>query len=162
VKDVDLYRVLHDTGTDTRPTPKVFRLPVGRPRESDLVAVMMPFAQPFNRVYETLQQAVTGVGLRCVRADDIWESDSIMDDVAGLIWRAQVVISDLTDRNSNVFYETGIAHTFGRDVISITQSKGDVPFDLRHLRFIPYLNNLEGLQDLRKQVADRLADLARR
>lgn len=162
VKDVDLYRVLHETVMDARSEPKVFRLPVDRPREPDLVAVMMPFAERFGPVYDTLRQAATDAGLNCYRADDIWENDPIMADVVSLIWRARVVIADFTGRNSNVFYETGIAHSLGRDVVLITQSKDDVPFDLTSLRFIHYLNNGEGLQTLRRQTADRLRSLVAR
>jgi hypothetical protein len=67
---------------------------------------------------------------------------------------------DLTGKNGNVFYEAGIAHSLGKDVILITQSADDVPFDLRHLRYIQYLNNGEGLQQLTAKVTDRLETLA--
>lgn len=33
-----------------------------------------------------------------------------------------MVIADLTGKNPNVFYETGIAHTLGLEVIQITGS----------------------------------------
>ena len=58
--------------------------------------------------------------------------------------RSSVVICDCSDRNPNVFYEIGIAHTLGREVILITQSEADIPFDLLHLRYVRYLNNPEG------------------
>lgn len=117
VKDIDLYRVINERIIGVDLTPRVFRLPRETLREPDLVAVMMPFDAGFSPVYETLRQAVAETGLRCQRADDIWLNDHIMDDVASLIWRSRVVISDLTGKNPNVFYETGIAHTVGRDVI---------------------------------------------
>ena len=37
-----------------------------------------------------------------------------VDDIINLIWRARVVIADLSSKNPNVFYETGIAHTRAR------------------------------------------------
>jgi hypothetical protein len=83
-----------------------------------------------------------------------------MDDVINLLWRARVVIADLTGKNPNVFYGTGIAHTLGREVIQITQSMDDVPFDLRSIRTVTYLNNGEGRDDLRTRVSARLADIA--
>ncbi len=159
VKNVDVYHVLHEMVTDTTPAPGVLRFPADQFRERDLVAVMMPFDARFDPVYGALRQATTDAGLRCSRADDIWVHDHIMDDVASLIWRAQVVISDFTGKNPNVFYETGIAHSLGRSVIQITQSDEDVPFDLRAIRSVHYLANGEGLGRLRKQVADRLRDL---
>ena len=71
-----------------------------------------------------------------------------------------MVICDCTGRNPNVFYEIGIAHTLGREVILITQADADIPFDLRHLRYVRYLNNGEGLQTLRERLQPRLAELA--
>jgi len=58
-----------------------------------------------------------------------------------------------------VFYEIGIAHTLGKHVVLITQSEDNVPFDLRHLRFVEYLNNEEGRHDLVDKVGKRIANL---
>ncbi|MGH3275953.1 MAG: hypothetical protein ACRDNZ_16710 [Streptosporangiaceae bacterium] len=156
VKDVDLYRVLHESILSPIMTPQVFRLPLGVPTEQGLVAVMMPFDARFDDVYTTLRQAVTESGMNCLRADDIWLNNHIMDDVINLIWRARVVIADLSSKNTNVFYETGIAHTLGREVIQIAQSMDDIPFDLRAIRSVTYLHNGEGLEHLKAQVVDRL------
>lgn len=41
-------------------------------------------------------------------------------------------------RIPNVFYELGICHTLGKECVVITQNKEDVPFDIRHRRFIWY------------------------
>ena len=162
VKDVDLYRVLRESITGIKLAPRVFRFPTEVIRDADLVAVMMPFDARFNAVYEALREAVSAAGLQCRRADDIWENDHIMDDVISLIWRARVVISDLTTKNPNVFYETGIAHSLGREVIQVAQSIDDVPFDLRSLRTVLYLSNNEGLADLKAQVTTRLSNLLAR
>jgi hypothetical protein len=55
-----------------------------------------------------------------------------------------------------VFYEAGIAHTLGREVILITQSEHDIRFDLRHLRYIRYLNNAEGRAALTASLQARM------
>jgi hypothetical protein len=162
VKDVDLYRVLHESITGIGLAPRVFRFPTEVARDADLVAVMMPFDAQFTPVYEVLREAVSAAGLKCHRADDIWENDHIMDDVISLIWRGRVVISDFSMKNPNVFYETGIAHSLGRDVIQIAQSIDDVPFDLRSLRTVVYLSNTEGLADLKNQVTTRLSNMLAR
>ena len=94
--------------------------------------------------------------MRCQRADDIWINNHIVDDIINLIWRARVVIADLSLRNPNVFYGTGIAHTLGGEVIQIAQSMEDIPFDLRAIRSQTYLNNGEGLERLKAQVVERL------
>lgn len=160
VKDIDLYRVLRESVIGSAAlSPQVFRFPTELVRDPDLVAVMMPFDARFDPVYEALREAVTNAGLQCHRADDIWEHDHIMDDVIRLIWQARVVVADLSTKNPNVFYETGIAHSLGRDVIQIAQSINDVPFDLRSLRTIVYLPNGEGIMDLKNKVTARLSKL---
>ena len=121
---------------------------------------MMPFDPSFDAIYTVLKQTAESVGLRCRRADDIWENPAIIQDVVSLIDRSQVVICDCTGRNPNVFYEIGIAHTLGREVILITQSGADIPFDLRHLRYVSYLNNGEGRTALSAKLKQRLSDLA--
>lgn len=160
VKDVDLFRVLLRNMPPRRQRPKVFQLSDPENIEPSLVSAMMPFHPSFDAVYATLKRTAESVGLRCRRADDIWENPAIIQDVVSLIDRSSVVICDCTDRNPNVFYEIGIAHTLGREVILITQSNADIPFDLRHLRYVRYLNNGEGLTALGEQLKPRLADLA--
>ena len=155
VKDVGLYRVLNQE-IAARVKPKVFQFPISEPFESDLVAVMMPFNAGFTPVYESMKAGVEAAGMRCLRADDIWERDHILDDVLSLIWRARVVIADLSGKNPNVFYEAGIAHTLGRDTILVAQSMDDIPFDLQGIRALRYLNNGEGRDALTKGIASRL------
>jgi hypothetical protein len=162
VKNADLYRVLAAGVGRTPSGPTVFRLPTELPVENDLVAVMMPFDTQFDPVYTMLKAAVADAGMRCHRADDIWIDNHITEDIIGLLWRCRVVIADLTTRNANVFYETGIAHTLGRDTIPISQSMSDVPFDLQTVRTLTYLNNREGVESLRPKVTARLKDLISR
>lgn len=120
---------------------------------------MMPFDSTFNAVYESIREAADNVGLRCRRADDIWENPAIIQDVVSLIDRSRIVICDCTGRNSNVFYEAGIAHTLGREVILIAQSDDDIPFDLQHLRYVQYLNNGEGRTELKQSLQNRMQTL---
>jgi hypothetical protein len=160
IKDVDLYRILLRNLQPRRQRPTAFQLPDYENIEPTLVSVMMPFDLGFDAVYATLQRTAQAVELRCRRADEIWENPAIIQDVVSLIDRSKVVICDCTGRNPNVFYEIGIAHTLGREVILITQADADIPFDLRHLRYVRYLNNGEGLQALSEQLQPRLAELA--
>ena len=156
VKDVDLYRMLLRTVRPRRQRPSVFRIEEHERVEPELVSVMMPFDAGFNPVYESIREAAAAAGLRARRADDIWENPAIIQDVVSLVDRSRVVICDCTGRNPNVFYEAGIAHTLGREVILITQADHDIPFDLRHLRYVRYLNNGEGRSALTAALKGRL------
>ncbi len=157
IKDVDLFQVLIRSGFKG-PMPRVFQLS-DQPIDNTLVSVMMPFNAGFDDVYAALEGAARRAGKHCQRADNIWNHDAIIQDVVSLICTSSVVVCDLTGKNANVFYETGIAHTLGKDVILITQVADDVPFDLRHLRFVQYLNNGEGRERLAEQVRNRINTL---
>ena len=135
--------------------PHVFQVPEGHV-EPDLVAIMMPFAQEFDGVHKAIKAACNDLDLRCLRVDDIWEESVIVQDVFNLIFRAQAVVVDFTGRNPNVMYETGIAHTLGKHVVPISQSLGDVPFDMSHHRVLKYLPNKEGFEVLRNKLRSKL------
>ena len=159
VKDVDLFRILLRLSIPQRRYPKVFCIPENERIEPSLVSVMMPFGDGFAPVYQSLGEAAEAVGLHCQRADEIWEDPAIIQDIVTLIDKSFVVICDCSTRNPNVFYELGIAHTLGREVVMVTQSDEDIPFDLRHLRYVRYLNNAEGREALKTRVTERLAFL---
>ncbi len=110
--------------------------------QADYCFVLMPFSEVYDlqQVYRNhVKPVVEGLGLVCERADDLYNIRSVMQDVWESINRARLVIAEMTDRNPNVFYELGIAHTLGKPVIMIAQSiEQYVPFDLKHLRCIEY------------------------
>jgi hypothetical protein len=112
------------------------------PMQRDLCFVLMPFADEndvqrtyFDHIKKVVEQRC---GMRCERADDIYDISGVMQSVWESISRARFIIAEMTARNPNVFYELGIAHTLGKPVIMITQSMEYVPFDLKHLRCIVY------------------------
>jgi hypothetical protein len=107
--------------------------------EDSLCFVLMPFDANFKPVYEDhIVPALKAAGLNCLRADDIFRNTEIIEDIWEHINRARVIVADLTGRNPNVYYEVGIAHTVGKEVVLLTQSMDDIPFDLRHIRVIKY------------------------
>ena len=159
IKDIDLYRFLLRNVRPRRQRPTVFQIPEHESIELNLASAMMPFDAAFNPVFDSIRQAAEDVNLRCRRADDIWENAAIIQDVVALIDRSRVVICDCSGRNPNVFYEAGIAHTLGREVILISQNDNDIPFDLRHLRYIRYHNNGEGRAVLSQALTRRMQTL---
>lgn len=130
-----------------------------------LVFVLSPFTDPFNTIYtDHIQPSIESLdGFSCLRADDIYDNRPIIEDIWRCTNEARILISELTGRNANVFYETGIAHTIGKEVILITQSMDDVPFDLRHLRCIVYEYTPRGIKNLEDNLKNTvLSILARR
>ncbi|HEY7095690.1 MAG TPA: hypothetical protein VH437_03135 [Terriglobales bacterium] len=105
----------------------------------DACFVIMPFGQPFDRYYLNIfVPAITGAGLKPLRADSIFSPSTIMADVWRFTRQAAVVLADVTGKNPNVFYELGLAHATGKPVVIVTNTLEDVPFDLKGLRVIEY------------------------
>jgi len=103
------------------------------------VFVLMPFAEGMAAVYsDNIRAVAERMRLTVARADDFFTTKEIMVEVWSAIANARVLIADCTGKNPNVFYEIGIAHTLGKPVILVTQNADDVPFDLRHRRYIQY------------------------
>lgn len=136
-------------------SPSVFSVPNFQPNER-LIAVMMPFTGNFSPVYYAINEVSQRLSFSCLKADDIWNHSTVIQDVFDLIFRSFIVICDFTGKNPNVFYEAGIAHTLGKHVIPITQHAGDIPFDLQHHRYLHYLNNAEGLVQLQEALKLRV------
>lgn len=161
VKEIDLYRTLLELRQSSeviRPSRKYLNFPDG-PTDENLVVVMMPFKPEFEPVWETIQETIYDAGLNCERADSIWDEDSIMDDIVGLLWRARIVITDYTGHNANVFYETGIAHTLGRQCIPITQSTDEIPFDLKSIRTLKYETDVIGMKRFKLELGKRVRNI---
>ncbi len=131
---------------------------------SNSVFVLCPFEEPFNTIFnDHIKPTVEQIeGLRCSRADDIYDNLPIIEDIWREVNEAGIIISELTGRNPNVFYETGIAHTVGKEVILITQDIADVPFDLRHLRCIVYDYTPRGVQLLESNLNSTIHNIRRR
>ncbi len=158
VNDADLFRVLFRNDIGKAAKPKLFTLDAHE-ADPELVGVMMPFDARFNPVYEAITTAATALELRAKRADDIWIHSQVIQDIVSLICQSGVIIADCTGRNPNVFYEIGIAHMLGREVILITQDIKDVPFDLQYLRALVYLPNQQGFDDLTEKLKTHLHTL---
>src|SRR6187399_1948531 len=88
------------------------------------------------------------------RADDIFSTNPVYEDIVKEIKDASIVIVDITDNNPNVFYELGMAHTLKRNqTIIITQGEfNKTPFDIAHFRIIKYENTIVGKENLEHQL----------
>lgn len=123
--------------------------------------VIMPFDPQMQPVYDdAIKPAVESHGLKCVRVDEISGTGNIVRRIIENICRARVVIADLTGKNANVFYELGIAHSLGNNVIVLAQDIGkDVPFDVKNYKVIPYSMTWRGDKVLRDQIQEAIATL---
>jgi hypothetical protein len=101
--------------------------------------VAMPYGPTwFEPVKRTVVMAASAAGFQAEVSIDLATPGTITDQIWQGIRRSDVVVADVTDSNPNVFYELGLAHALGKEVIVITQAGGPVPFDIRASRFITY------------------------
>jgi hypothetical protein len=123
-----------------------------------LCFVLMPFAQELKPVYEDhVKPVVERAGLQCERADEIRGTTAITRDIWERVSRARFLIADLTRQNANVFYELGLAHAIGKDVILLSQSTDFIPFDLKTIRVIVYDYTPRGVKKLEQDLANTIA-----
>jgi hypothetical protein len=105
----------------------------------DTCFVMMPFGPWYDTYYKEIYiPAIKEAGFEPVRADELFSSGSVVEQIWEQIDKAKVLLADLTGKNPNVFYELGLAHANRKPVIFTSGILEDVPFDLRHLRVIIY------------------------
>ena len=118
--------------------------------------VIMPFADKYDEVYETIKEAIEGaeLGMACARADDLQGGGHIIEDILRQIAEAEVVIADLTGKNPNVFYELGIVQMVKdvEKVLLLSQDIESIPFDVRVFRTILYQQSIRGARELREKL----------
>jgi hypothetical protein len=118
------------------------------------VFVIMPFSDAFSDTYELgIKGACDQVGIECSRADEQIFLRSILDQIYDQIEKSDIVISEMTGRNPNVFYETGYAHGLEKPVILLTKQTDDIPFDLRQY---PHVVHGGSITTLKRELVKRL------
>jgi tetratricopeptide (TPR) repeat protein len=84
--------------------------------------------------YEVIKEAVEAAGLRCVRADEIVHSGTIDAPMYDALFRADLVIADLSTANLNSAYELGVRYGMRpRATIIVAEQQFKNPFDFSHI-----------------------------
>jgi|SRR5215213_2251213 len=109
------------------------------PRKNNICFAIMPF-QDFDNHWElAFKPAIQEAGLEPLRADEkSLGTNTIVKDITNSIFNARMIIADVSGRNPNVLYELGLAHAAKKPVVILVQDDQDVPFDLKHIRYLKY------------------------
>lgn len=98
--------------------------------------IIMPFDDEFRKVYDDCIQPLVEkkLGMDCVRIDE-WPSAkmTIIENIKSKIEKCRFAIADLSLDKPNVYYEIGLAHAIGKDVVFIKNKQLDnleIPFDI--------------------------------
>jgi hypothetical protein len=141
------------SGTQRAPAPKserpgLFSLePVGQPhriertnRPKIRAFIAMPFAKEFDALFQAILSACDQVNVEAVRADSQEQPGPIINQIFAELEKADLLIAEVGSKNSNVYYEIGLAHCIR--IPSILVARNDqvdrIPFDLRHNRVITF------------------------
>lgn len=125
----------------------------------NLCFVIMPFKSSWsNTVYNYIKRILSKFNLDIKRADTV-TGHIIMEDIWRLINEAIVVLADVTENNPNVFYELGIAHTLGKNVVLIAQNTDHIPFDISGYRHIIYEGGSSTYEILENQLPKHIDNI---
>jgi len=100
------------------------------------VFLIMRFESPFFELQENLAEEFSD--FEFLNVGEVDSQKNILQDIIESIYNADVILADLTGLNSNVYYELGIAHSFNKRVIQITQNIEELPFDIKQYRTLEY------------------------
>ncbi len=119
--------------------------------------MVMPFSDDIVRqAYEHCVKAIfKSKGVEIRKADEIFSTNPVYDDIVQEIQNAQIIVVDISGKNTNVFYELGIAHTLkqSQTIILTHDEYKEMPFDIAHFRIIHYDNTIAGSSRLKKSLS---------
>ncbi len=120
------------------------------------IFVIMPFDSEFNLIYRHLiKEPLEAHGDYTVsRADDNPGSQNLLEEIIQGIDNADLIVADLTGKNSNVYYELGIAHKGKKRTIQIVQDIEHIQFNLRAYNTVPYDVRPDGSSDLAEKLLE--------
>jgi hypothetical protein len=118
--------------------------------------VIMPFDAELDYVYRVVRETVEHHNMDCLRADERFISEPIIEDVKSQIAGADFVVADFTNRNPNVYFEAGLADAWKKKWIVLAQSTNDLAFDVQHIRTIIYSNKMGADSKLRESLEQAL------
>ncbi len=96
--------------------------------------------------------------MRCSRGDEEFIRGGVLSHILKEVISASIVIANIDGRNPNVFYELGIAHALDKDVILISSSLEEVPFDLKSQRLILWRTPSELAEELNRTLTRLLLE----
>lgn len=124
--------------------------------------VVMQFSEPFDALYnDVIKPTCEKFGFEVIRADDIYKSGLIIEDITRSIQESSFVIADITPDNPNVFYEVGYAHGIKKPTILLSErTRGSLPFDVSGFRTLFYDNTIGGKAEVERSLTKHLQSMA--
>ena len=102
--------------------------------------VIMPFSQPWSDAVlkEFIEPAVLDGGFTAVRGDQIIRTGDLTKNILAELLTCGLAVADVTAPNPNVFYEVGLCHALGKDVLLLKQQGAALPADFGGAHYYEY------------------------
>lgn len=130
--------------------------------DKTLCFAVLPFDDDRLEIFKEIIEPLVKdkFSMQILKANDIFSTNEIMEDIWNYICKSRFIIADISKKNPNVFYELGIAHTVGKEVITICEEgsyehdyNGRFPFDIAHRRIIKYRNTGVGMKKFEEELS---------
>jgi hypothetical protein len=112
----------------------------------------------YRAVQRAVRDACREAGVELRRADSIFRSGVIIDQIREALADADLVIAICTGKNANVFYELGLAEAMGHEPILIAPDARHLPFDKAHCRCHMYGGQRLTTKNLRTRLVKALEE----
>ncbi|CAK2936043.1 conserved hypothetical protein [Vibrio crassostreae] len=106
--------------------------------KNNQVFVLTPMNKDFSQDYNWVEKAFLKHKYICMKGDDVMVQSNLLSHIIKEIAQSKFVVANISGRNPNVFYELGIAHALGKDVLLIARSEKDITFDLSSSQIVVY------------------------
>jgi 3',5'-cyclic AMP phosphodiesterase CpdA len=132
--------------------------------------VVMPFGQKavdgglfdYDAVYTRIfRPAAEAAGYTVSRIDEYPAGGSIPEQYLHELYRADVVLADVSSSNPNVFYELGIRHAVSSaGTVLVARHGAHLPFDIAHLRVVFYGTDEISEEAARRDIKNAISNAA--
>lgn len=116
------------------------------------VFVLTPMNKKFHEDYLWVKESFLKHRFLSVKGDDVMVQSNLLSHIIKEIASSRFIVANISGRNPNVFYELGIAHALGKDVLLIARNENDITFDLSSSQVIIYSNQ----EQLERSVSEWL------
>lgn len=111
-----------------------------------------------NPVREALEMISGRMHLELFQADYFKIEEQIVPQIIETIKKVDVVVADISNENPNIYYEVGIAHSLGKPVVLVSQTKSFNTFSLLSYWFYNYSTDPIGIKNLSFILEQILSD----